>query len=180
MRLFESAAWMCCCVGAVGGAAIGHAQSRVPDITLRVTVQQREGTRVNPGLHLLKLSCLSGLCTLESISLNQCSPSPVTGNPSFAAVVERSSTAEGNLRVTNLGNVLVVEERASDLGGASTSTFRFGYGQNPSRVTSVSGGFVKNSDIVGKIITVEYVPLIGAYSERKLDCVVRLPGVNRN
>lgn len=180
MKLHHPLLYTCCCVVFLGSPSAGHAQTRVPDITLRVTVQQKEGTKLDAGLHLITLSCWSGTCALDSISLNQCGRSPVTGNPSFAVVTERSSTAEGNLRVTNLGDVLLAEERASDLGGVSTNTLRFGYLQNPSRVTSFSGGFVKNSDLLAKVITVEYVPLIGFCNERKLDCAVRLPGVERN
>lgn len=172
---------LCCSfVIVVARPSVGGAQAGIPDITLRITVQQKEGNTLDSGLHLMTLSCLSGVCTLQSASLNQCSRSPVTGNLSFAVVTDHNSTAEGNLRVTNHGNVLLVEERSSDLGGTSINTLRFGYRQNPATLTSFSGGFVKNSDLAGKVISVEYVPLIGAYSERRLDCPVRLPGVERN
>jgi hypothetical protein len=146
-------------------------------MTLRVTVQQKEDNKLNAGLHVITLTCQNGVCELDSISLNQCGKSPVTGNSSFPVVAERSSTTDGNLLVTNLGDVLLVEERVSDVGGASTHTSRFGYRQNPTRLTSFSGGFVKHSVLLKRIITVEYVPLSGGYNERALDCVVRLPGV---
>ena len=40
------------------------------------------------------------------------------------------------------------------------------------------GGVVKSSIIAQQVITVEYIPLKGAYKEIKLDCPMGLPGVD--
>lgn len=87
---------------------------------------------------------------------------------------------DGTLQVSRVRDGLVVEKRSSDIGGTSVTTLRFGYRQNPDRLTRFTGAYVKNSAVLGKIVTVEYVPLMVAYSERTLDCAVRLPGVDEN
>lgn len=158
-------------------AALIHAAPALPDIDLQVTVQQREAGKLSQGLHLMKLQCYQAQCVLESVSLNQCGPSPVTGKASFPLIVERNWTANGALTVADVRGTLVVEERGSDIGGSYVNTYRFGYKRNPDRLVSFSGGLVKNSTLLNRVISVEYVPLVGAYSERTLACPIRLPGV---
>ena len=58
----------------------------------------------------------------------------------------------------------------------------FGYEEDPSgflatSVRSFSGGYVKDSAILNRVISVEYVPLMGGFHEIELDCAVLLPGV---
>ena len=156
----------------------------IPDARLRVTVRQKEEGKLNKGIHLLDLSCSNGHCSLTSTSLNQCSKSPGGGKQSFAVLVERSSTQEGTLKVANVGNTLITEERGADVGGTYVTTLRFGYekpapGGIASRVLSFSGGFVKNSIVADRVLTVEFIPLVGWYHELTLDCPVRLPGVDK-
>ena len=161
------------------GPAMTAASAPLPNITLRVTVQQKEGNTINPGFHVMTLRCYGGSCELESVSLNQCDVSPVSGKQSFPVVVERSSTRDESLRVVDVGGTLAVEERGLDMGGSYVNNYRFGYKRDPDRLVSFSGAFVKDSAILEKVITVEYVPLTGFYSERSLDCAVRLPGVSQ-
>lgn len=152
-------------------------KSTIPDVSLEVAVRQREGGSVGKGLHLAHLLCWQGNCSLTWLSLNQCGPAG-SGKDAFYPKVERFSTQEGNLEVTSLGNALQVKQIASEV----TTRFRIGYETTPSislstKVTSFSGGFVKNSTLLRKVITVEYVPLIGSFSEIKLDCAALLPGI---
>jgi hypothetical protein len=86
--------------------------------------------------------------------------------------------------VTRQGNVLVAQETKSDFGGDSVSTRRFGFERTSAkliyatRITSYSGGFVKHSDLLQKVITVNYIALKKPFQEVVLDCVVLLPGVD--
>ncbi len=152
-------------------------KSNIPDVSIEVTVRQKEGGSVGKGLHLAHLLCWQGNCSLTWLSLNQCGPAG-SGKDAFYPKVERFSTQEGNLQVTTLGDALQVKQVAPEV----ITTLRIGYETTPSvslstKVTSFSGGFVKNSAILQKVITVEYVPLIGSFSEIKLDCAALLPGI---
>jgi hypothetical protein len=125
------------------------AQQAIPNAYIRVTVRQKVKGEIGPGLHIQELRCWRRECSLTTVSLNQCSESPLTGKMSFATVVERSTTREGNLRVTNEGNTLVTVETGSDLGGTYLSTQRFRYekprsGEMVERLIGYSGGSVKN------------------------------------
>lgn len=168
--------------GSVPGRELFAAELRVPNASLEVTVRQRQEGELGRGLHFFHLLCWKGECSLTALSLNQCYPAG-SGKPAFFAKIERTSTSEGNLRVTNLGDVLQVQQVNIDIGGESTTTLRFGYAMSGSsaianRVTGFSGGYVKSSEILKRVTTVEYVPLIGAFHEILLDCAVLLPGVD--
>lgn len=159
------------------------ADRSVPDALLRITVQQKERAKLNRELHFQELQCWRGECSLTSITLNSCRPSPASNGKATPLVVERSSIREGNLEVTNEGNTLVVVETGSDLGGRYVTTQRFTYerpgaGEIVRRLKGYSGGFVKNSTVAQQVLTVEFVPFRGAYKEVSLDCPLGLPGVD--
>jgi hypothetical protein len=150
----------------------------IPDVNLRVAVRQKEDGKLGKSLHIVHLSCWQGDCALTWLTLNQCTAA-VDGKAAFPPKIERSSTREGTLQVLALGDVIEVKETDPD----ATTTLRIGYKKRANavratQVTSFSGGFVKQSDILGKVITVEYIPFLGAYSAMKLDCAVLLPGVD--
>ena len=154
---------------------------RTPDALLRVTVQQRQEGKTEQGFHLLTLTCLYGHCSLVTVTLNTCGPSG-SGADAFYPGVQRSSTHEGNLKVVDHNNTLMVEESGADIGGRYVNYFRFQYmppkqGEIIAILTGFSGGFVKDSAILKKTLTVDFVPLVGASQVRKLDCGVLLPGV---
>jgi len=159
------------------------AQQKIPDTILRVTVQQREKGKLNPELHFQVLSCWRGECSLTSVTLNSCRPSPVSRGKASPLIVERSSTREGNLAVTKEGNTLVVVETGADIGGRYVTTQRFKYedprdGGVVQKLVGYSGGFVKDSVMAQQVITVDFVPFRGTYREVKLDCPLGLPGVD--
>lgn len=161
-----------------------HAQrSAIPNATLRVTVQQKEEGKLEKGFHILEFFCWDGQCSLTSLSLNQCGQSG-EGKPAFYPKVQRSSTREGNLSVRNEGGTFVVQETGSDVGGDYVNNFRFTYkpvtdSGIASRLIGFSGGFVKNSVALQKVLTIEYVPLPQTNQVRQLDCGVLLPGIDR-
>ena len=103
------------------------AKQNIPDAKLRVTVQQKVSGKLNPALHMQELLCFNGECSLTSITLNDCRPSPVSNGMASPVVIERSSTREGNLKVTNEGDTLVVIETGFDIGGDYVTTQRFKY-----------------------------------------------------
>jgi hypothetical protein len=184
-----------CCISAgflgmtgfLFSALEGQAQQQIPDVRLRITVQQREDGKLNPAFHIQELRCFSGNCSLTTITINDCRPSPVSAGQASPAIIERTSTQEGNLKVTNEGNTLVTVATGSDIGGSYTTTERFIYetprlGGIALRLVGYSGGAVKNSLALKKVITIEYVPLKEAsrgagHSEVTLNCPLGLPAV---
>jgi hypothetical protein len=162
--------------------AVHAAELRLPNASLEVTVRQKQDGELGKGLHLFHLLCWGCECALTALSLNQCGPAG-SGKPAFFPKVQRTSTAEGNLTVKNIGSVLEAQQIMTDIGGESTTVLRFTYGVSGSpamanRVIAFSGGYVKNSTILRRVTTVEYVPLIGAFNEIALDCAALLPGVD--
>jgi len=150
----------------------------IPDVNLRVAVRQKEDGKLGKSLHIVHLSCWQGDCSLTWLTLNQCIGA-VGGKAAFPPKIERSSTRDGTLQVNPLGDVIEIKETDPDV----TTTLRIGYKKRANavvarQVTSFSGGVVKNSDVLGKVITVEYIPFMGAYSAMQLDCAVLLPGVD--
>ncbi len=98
----------------------------IPNVALRVTVQQKEEGRIDKGFHVLELSCWDGNCSLSSVSLNQCMESG-SGKKAFYPKVQYSATWLGNLKVRNEGGNLVVQETGSDIFGDYINTLRFAY-----------------------------------------------------
>lgn len=157
--------------------------ANIPNTSLRVTVQQKENSKISKGYHVLELSCWEGSCSLSSVSLNQCFKSG-SGEQAFYPKVQYSSTWTGNLKVRNEGNSLIVQETGSDMSGDYVNNLRFDYepvkkDKIINRLVGFSGGYVKNSQLLKEIITTDYVPLPHANQVMKLDCSVLLPGVEK-
>jgi hypothetical protein len=155
----------------------------IPNASLRVTVQQKEEGKIHKGFHVLELSCWEGNCSLSSVSLNQCGESG-SGKQTFYPRVQYSSTWTGNLKVKNEGKSLVVQETGSDIFGDYINNLRFDYestgkGETAYRLVGFSGGYIKHSSVLKKVLTTEYVPLKKANQVMKLDCDVLLPGVDK-
>jgi hypothetical protein len=155
----------------------------IPNANLRVTVQQKEEGRISKGFHVVELSCWDGNCSLSSVSLNQCMEFG-SGKKAFYPKVQYSATSMGNLKVKNEGKTLVVQEIGSDMLGDYVTNLRFDYetpgkGEIVYRLIGFSGGYVKNSILLKKVLTTEYVALPEANQVIKLDCDVLLPGVDK-
>jgi hypothetical protein len=148
--------------------------AQIPNVALEVTVRQKEEGKVQRGLHLLHLSCWDGACQFITLTLNQCF------HESFYPKIETASTADGTLSVTESDGVLHLRQTGLDF----TAHYRFGYSKEvpgvpiATRVTSFSGGYTKNSTILRRVFTAEYVPLQGSYTHVRLDCQASLPGVD--
>jgi hypothetical protein len=107
-----------------------------------------------------------------------------SGKRAFYPKVQYSATWIGNLKVRNEGRSLVVQETGSDMFGEYINNLRFDYetpgkGEIISRLIGFSGGYVKNSALLKRVLTTEYVPLPEANQLMKLDCDVLLPGVEK-
>lgn len=157
-------------------------EPRVPNASLEVTVRQKQDGELGKGLHLFQLLCWNGQCALTALSLNQCGPAG-SGKPAFFPKVQRTSTADGDLTVRNVGNVLEAKQTMIDIGSESTTVLRFTYTMSGSppmanRVIGFSGGYAKSSAILKRVTSVEYIPLIGAFNEIALDCAALLPGID--
>lgn len=163
----------------------------IPNAWLRVAVQIKTEGKLEKGFQVLTLDCIdSGRCWLTSVSL-KCFPGGSWKDAQhedetevFYPVAQRSSTQEGNLKVMNKGNSLVVQETGSDIVGDYTNNMRFDYeptGKDKivTRLTGFSGGYVKNSIIFKKVYTAEYVPLPKANQIVKLGCDPLLPGIDK-
>ena len=156
-------------------------QSKIPNAILEIAVRQKEADKIEKGVHLLKLYCWDGSCSLTSLSLNQCRERG-DGSQAFFPKIQRTSTVEGNLKVWAEKNVLVTQETGFDISGDYVTTLRLGFeapasGSPAMKVTNFTGGFVKNSSILQKVITVDYIPLRGRTQSVHLDCEVLLPGL---
>ena len=86
--------------------------------------------------------------------------------------------------MTNEGRSFVVQETGSDMFGNYVNNFRFDYaavgkGDIVHRLIGFSGACLKNSAILKKVITMEYVPLPKDYQIIELDCGVQLPGIHK-
>jgi len=121
---------------------------------------------------------------LSSITFDGCAAIG-SDKPTSIVKLERWSTTEGNLTVISARGTLEARIKHLDIGGASSITLRFGYETASSSsmatdLTSFSGGFVKSSNILKRVITVEYVPFQGTYSQVEVGCPLQVPGVKEN
>jgi len=100
----------------------------------------------------------------------------------FYPKIERFSTPEGNLSVNPQSDaVLIAEVKLSDI----TFQYRFEYVIKSDEqsnkffgdLTGFSGAAVKNSTLLGRVISWDFVPLQGRFPKIKLDCDVSLDGV---
>ena len=146
----------------------------LPNGQLVVAYQQLSEGKLSESIHEISLLCVSGQCSMTTLTVNQCWDSPE--GKSFFPKIERTSTEEGNLIVIAIEQgVIEVEERFS----GATFKYRFKYTTraDPSFSARVgirgnlwfkdliefSGGMVKQSDILNKVISWECVPLKGAW-----------------
>lgn len=166
-----------------GAPAPALSDSAIPNANLQVTVQQKQEGKVAKGFHVLELTCWKGDCSLSTVTLNQCFQSG-PDRKAFFPKVQYSTTSLGNLKVINEGKSLVVQETGSDMFGDYVNNLRFDYetadkGKIVNRLVGFSGGYVKNSVLLKKVLTTEYIPLPKRNQVMKLDCDALLPGVDK-
>ena len=160
----------------------------LPGGELVVAYQQLEGGKLSESVHEISLLCISGQCSMTTLTVNQCWDSPE--GKVFFPKIERTSTEEGNLIVIAIEQgVIEVEERYS----GTTFKYRFKYTTRADPPFSArfgirgnlwfkdliefSGAVVKQSDILKKVISWECVPLKGAWVDVKPCGKMRLRGI---
>ena len=89
-------------------------EDRIPNASLRVTVQQKEEGRITKGFHVLELSCFDGNCSLSSVfstmHRNWFWQKGILSGVQFGNM-------DCNLKVRSEGKSLVVQETGSDMFG---------------------------------------------------------------
>ncbi len=157
-----------------------------PNGGLKVAYRQRVEGKLSESVHYISLWCSDGQCSLTSLTLNQRFP----GDDYYYPKIERTSTQEGNLSVSEIRDgVLIVEEKHS----GATIKYRFTYtvrsDQELSKMVNLqqvrwfedlnafSGALVKYSSILKKVVSWEFVPLKGRSPIIKTACKIMLDGV---
>ncbi len=156
----------------------------IPNANLEVAVRQNVDGKLSPSFHIFELTCWSQQCSLSSITLNVCIAFG-SNKPTSVVKLERWSTTEGNLTVIPTHGTLEARINHFGIDGEGSITLRFGYSTASSSIkakdlTSFSGGYVKNSTNLQRVITAEYVPFQGTYSQVEVDCPLQVPGVKEN
>ena len=155
----------------------------IPDVKLAVSFREGiEGEPLSKPVYVLEVVCRSGECGFTYVSLNDCSASG-SGRRGFYPKFESGSTRNGDLKVSNEGGVLTLEQTGTDSVGNWTNTFRIEYeptrdGSTATRVLNFSGGFVKVSELLRRPARIDYVPLEGPFQEVNLECPVFAPGID--
>jgi len=163
-----------------GGKAEAQARVGVPNLSLEVTMRDKQDSQVKKVLYLLNLECNQETCSLTTLSLNLCLDSG--GRRTSRPVIGVSSTSDGKLSVKNLGDALEIEERLA----FGKGTYRIGYewardGKSVEPwATSFSGATVESDPFNKKIATTEWVPLDGLLVQIQPACPFLLPGVRND
>lgn len=155
----------------------------LPDhLHAEVAVQLKENGQLTKEVHRLKLVCFEGECWLDTQVINRCDTVNGKSFQSPFSFVIRSSDNNSKFQVR--GNVVDITKESFDFGGKSLSTYRFVLSTNregsPSildEVLDFSGGYMKDSDIVKRLIKVEFIPLRGKYVKIDLACPIEFPGI---
>ncbi len=153
-----------------------YAQRSVPNGILTVAYRQLTDGKLSNAVYQLQLFCWSNSCSLTTLTLNLC----IDGI--FYPAIMRSSTSEGNLSVETQGDTtLIVKENTM----GATLLYRFDYisrlyeqsNKTFLEITGFSGSAIKNSDILGRAISWELIPLQGRYPRVKIDCDASLESI---
>jgi hypothetical protein len=165
-----------------------HADDLPPNGSLKVAYRQLLEGKLSESIHHLVLWCGDGQCNLTTLTLNQCGS--WDERKVFYPKVERTSTEERNLSVTELSSgVLAAEERHAE----TTFKYRFTYKPRTDPklskltrlqgtrwfgdLTGFSGAVVKDSSIMKKVVSWELVPLKGRSPIIEATCKILLDGV---
>jgi hypothetical protein len=143
----------------------------LPNGALRVSYRQLQEGKLSESVHNAELLCLDGQCSLTTLTLNQCRLFD-QHEKVFMPKIERTSTREGNLSVIVIDKgTILAEENDSE----ATYKYRFTYKDRSEpqfskavgirttlwfkELTGFSGGAIKQSPTLGKVISWELVPL---------------------
>lgn len=147
--------------------------AQIPDVHLGFTVQKSAEGKLDPAYHRWSITCWGGEYRLIVVTINRCVNYKEIST--FTLHIDYASTIERTLKVVNLPNNILYFEDTSN--AETIITARIGYAAPMTfgkqtwfnSVVSFSGGAVKNSSILGKVITWELIPLKNDEVQR-LDC----------
>ncbi len=146
-----------------------------PNGTLTIGYRQLLDDSLSKAVYYATLTCYDGDCTMTTVTLNQCLPTPFGKEEAFIPKVERSSTSDGNLSVRMRDDTtLIVTEKNGET--IYTYHYTFVYRDDKDLATLLkskqtrffaekqavqhfTGGAIKDSTALGKIISWELVPL---------------------
>ena len=151
-----------------------------PEVALTVATRFNENSAWGNEIDVLTLNCFEGNCELITIVLNKCVSLSDRGKVQIP-FAHTASTRSGGLQVYRVANSIHVEV----VGGSSGITRKMIFEFIPdssiaTKLKSFSGAYVKNSDILGKTITAELVPLQGEYETIEIECPIELPGISKH
>ena len=163
------------------GVIGAEAEQNIPNGELKIAYRQKHEGKLSEFLYQVVLACYNDRCSLTTLTLNQCFDLP--GGRGFFPKVERSSTDEGTLKVyVAKDDVIIAQETYPSI----TLKYRFEYTVNKDKslqaigklksdaffkeIKGFSGAVAKDSDIVGKAISWEMIPLKGRNPRVKFDC----------
>jgi hypothetical protein len=163
-------------------ASVARGSPSVPNVSLEVTVQQRENGKVSSAYHITEISCWNNECELQILTLNQCFT--ISTGSWFYPVVERHTTREGDLEVSFKGTRLNVrfKKRATLERGENRFNLTFVLREEPStkswELVDFVGGITTTYDD-GRVAAMDFVPLRSPTKSvhAKLDCAVSLPAL---
>jgi hypothetical protein len=177
-----------CFLGLVMVAALGLAADLPPNGSLNVAYRQLSEGQLSESVHHIKLLCGDGRCSITTLSLNQCGRSGKRGE--FYPKVERTSTQEGNLFLWEITNgELSAEEKHPEASFKYRFTYKVRQDPGLSKITrnkqtrwfgdltGFSGAAIKDSSILGKVISWEMIPLKGKSPRIEAACQIMLDGV---
>lgn len=149
------------------GSAVLPVQGRqVPDGEYAIAYRQLQDGKLSQAVFQNWLECVDGACTLTTLTIGQC----IAG--AWYPKVQRWSTGAGDLSViASAPQTLSVQFKA----GEATFRLRLEFEQGGPwfrKVTSFSGGVVKDSAVLDRVITWEFVPLHSSDAELTPSCPV--------
>lgn len=169
-------------------AAAASPEATPPHGTLSVAYRQMADGKLSESVHHVELRCWDAHCSLTILTLNQCMES--SAGLAFYPKIQRSSTDNGDLTVRRRASGVVEVEEVLD---EARFLYRFSYrerndpplaqqvGLSSSRffgpLTGFSGSVVKNSDVLGKVVSWDMVPLKGEWAFLEAKCRIMLDGV---
>lgn len=158
--------------------------NELPNATLEIAAQQKSDGQLSKSVFIFQFECNNGECTLITVGINQCWGEGA--DRMFPVSIQKSSTSDGALKVKRNKDKLEIIEHVSSLMDDDVEMhYLIGYEYDKkynyaSKVTSFSGGFTKKSNILDKILTVEFIPLKEKLNYYKLDTqTVLLPGISK-
>jgi hypothetical protein len=169
-KIWSVLAVTCCLV-----ATPAIADEGPPNGTLTIGYRQLLDGSLSKAVYYATLTCYDGDCTMTTVTLNQCLPTPFGTEEAFIPKVERSSTSDGNLsvRMRDDNRLIITETNGETI---YTYHFTFAYREDKDLATLLkskqtrffaekqavqhfTGGAIKDSTAMAKIISWELVAL---------------------